>query len=262
MLKKCDFRSNKHKPNNKIRAYGTDTSGRIKYEFNSLGFRGEEYNQFAKKNIFVGGCSWTFGVGLNVKDTWPFKFKKKVASMYKLKYKDVNLMNFAVAAASNDYIVRVLLEQSVRVKPDLIICISAQSFWKEYIKGNQIRTILPNCVTEKSPRPFKDYCGYITMELALLDTLKNMFILQSFCKLNGINYAINFNEKDIKLFEMKRMKLNNVINFYYGLIDKKGVMNFHFDILDRAVDYDHAGAKSNEIFAERVFEYCEKRNLL
>ena len=33
-------------------------------------------NPKAKKRIYVCGCSHTFGVGLNLEETWPYQFKK------------------------------------------------------------------------------------------------------------------------------------------------------------------------------------------
>ena len=79
MLKKCDIRVRDHIPHNKSRVYKNDESKEKLYEYNSLGFRGEELNINVKKKIFVAGCSHTFGTGLNLEETWPQKFKEMLA---------------------------------------------------------------------------------------------------------------------------------------------------------------------------------------
>ena len=91
------------------------------YDFNSLGFRGEEFDAEAQVKVFVCGDSFTFGIGLELEESWTFLFKQRLAAHRDLAASSVNLLNFSEAGASNDYIARTLIEQSSQVRPDLIV---------------------------------------------------------------------------------------------------------------------------------------------
>src|SRR5688500_5485993 len=69
-LKKCDVRRELHVPGTATREYGSDKSGTIVYEFNSKGYRGEEYDPSAKFRVCVIGESNAFGTGLRVEETF------------------------------------------------------------------------------------------------------------------------------------------------------------------------------------------------
>jgi hypothetical protein len=101
--------------------YGTDQSGTKSYQFNSLGYRGEELDPAAAATIFVCGCSHTFGVGLNLEETWVHRFKLAYAESHRLDPAAVNVLNFSEGGASNDYITRTVLTQCAQVRPDLVI---------------------------------------------------------------------------------------------------------------------------------------------
>ena len=95
--------------------------GTTTYSFNSLGYRGDEFDPEAPVKLFVCGCSYTFGAGLDDEETWAHLFRQKLADHHGLPATSVNLINFAEGGASNDYITRTLIEQSSRVRPDVIV---------------------------------------------------------------------------------------------------------------------------------------------
>lgn len=101
--------------------YGFDDSNTKTYRFNSLGFRGEDFDPDAPVKLFVSGCSNTFGVGVDLEESWPFLFKQRLAEQRGLPASSVNLMNFSQGGASNDYVTRTLVEQAGRVRPDVIV---------------------------------------------------------------------------------------------------------------------------------------------
>src|SRR5262245_53776473 len=84
--------------------HGFDRSGTKTYRFNSLGFRGPEPSPDARARIFVCGCSYTFGVGLNAEEVWADKVKNRVAAAWGLDPMQVDLLNFSQGGASNCYI--------------------------------------------------------------------------------------------------------------------------------------------------------------
>ncbi len=51
----------------------------IEYKYNSIGYRSEE---FGSHNIMTLGCSYTFGTGLNIEQTWPYMLSNKMSMSY------------------------------------------------------------------------------------------------------------------------------------------------------------------------------------
>ena len=91
------------------------------YSFNSLGYRGPEFDPDAKHTIFVFGESHAFGVGLNYDESWPSKFVEGWAAAKSIDPGDVSMLNFAEHGASNDYIARLVLSQCAILQPDLVV---------------------------------------------------------------------------------------------------------------------------------------------
>ena len=101
--------------------YGRDQTGTQLYRFNSLGYRGEEFDPDARVTIFVCGCSNAFGTGLGLEETWPSRFRSAYAERHGYARGEVNVLNFSEGAASNDYIARTLITQCSEVKPDVVV---------------------------------------------------------------------------------------------------------------------------------------------
>jgi len=263
MLKKCDSLPKYHKPYNEFRDFLQDNSGKILYKFNSLGYRGEEFNPKAKKKIFISGCSYTFGYGLNLEDTWGYQFKKLLSINEKLDINEINLLNFAISGHSNDYIVRSLIIQSSCEKPDLIIAYFTHPFRMEYhdksghhnLKARSSNVWLDDTNEELS----KDFLVFYNDELGLVQTLKNMLLLQYFCKSNEIDYIIGL--QDIELFNEFSGPWwhGGVAQQFKELIDIEHFYNFNLEKIDIAADNAHPGPKSNKIFAEKLFEFYKNR---
>jgi len=70
---------NDHVPNTTNNCCSIDTSRSVNYRYNSLGFRGEDYNPDAKFHIFLCGASEDFGAGLEEQDIWGHQFKLSFA---------------------------------------------------------------------------------------------------------------------------------------------------------------------------------------
>ena len=265
MLNKCDARIGYHFPNNCIDSYGLDVSGDNEYRFNSLGYRGDEFNPQSKKNIFIAGCSYTFGVGINVEETWGYQLKKILSENTDDNLEDIGLMNFSIGGASNDYITRTLLNQSNIFKPDLIIAYFTHSARTEFIDENGIKMIGPWCVNEdfdtsKSDKLHLDsvedealcHYSYTTPELEFINMIKNMLLLQGYCESRKINLILGSIYKN-DLFDTGNQS-NSVCAQFSDLLKKKNFCKFNLDTIDRASDGSHPGRESNKIFAEKLFE--------
>jgi hypothetical protein len=271
MLNKCDSRLKEHSPHNKVTNYGGDISGKKVYEFNSLGFRSEEYNPNAEKLIYVGGCSYTFGVGLNIEESWPYIFKELLAKKEDKTSDSINLLNFSAGGHSNDYIVRTLISQANKIKPDLIIAYFTGYNRAEYVNEDghyNIRAV--DGFSQFGNKEFsQDYLIYYTHEIGFINTLKNMLLLQYFCESKGIDYI--FGVMGLQKFSDKNLTSNKVCKEFLDLINKKHLCNFTLRCLDRAADRKrnfigmtsrgHPGPRSNKIFAKELLRFYEQKKV-
>lgn len=278
MLKKCDlnlikFRS--HVSNSELHKYGMDRSGTKVYKFNSLGYRGEEYDPTAKKRIFVCGCSQTFGTGLNIEESWPYQFKELFVQDKGIDFEDVNLLNFAAGGRSNDYISRTLMTQCNEVRPDLCIVYFTYMERSEHVDKEGPFTMGPWAYFEKKElgklEPWArsekvlSFYDYYTDELGLINLLKNMLLLQFFLKFNKVKYIFGSVHINNRLAD-KHLISNPVISQLIKLIDKKYLIPSKLEFNDHAADKKiekgkptgHAGPKSNKLFAKRLFRFYKK----
>ena len=106
------------------------------YEFNTLGYRGENYDPQAKFHIYTCGCSYTYGIGIKQHQTFSHVFKERLATEIKLSLDEVNLLNFSQRGGSNDYIARTIISQSSQSKPDLALVLFTTKERIEHVDGN------------------------------------------------------------------------------------------------------------------------------
>lgn len=225
------------------------------YSFNSLGFRGEEYDPNAKIRIFACGCSVTFGVGVKWEQTWPFVFKRRLAARLDLPLSDINLLNFAQAGCSNDYIARTLVYQCNAEKPDLIIANFSYKDRTEFVSAETIENLGPWVATEAA----LNYYMYYTDELGMINALKNMLWFQNFAKSNDIPYLISF--LDYRDLAVPKYTANHVVSGLIEMLDRSVLSEF--SPLDFACDLGrpghHPGPLSHELYADRFFELAVER---
>ncbi|MBW2977249.1 hypothetical protein KY331_00230 [Candidatus Woesearchaeota archaeon] len=258
MLKKCD-KSTKH--GYKLTKHGSDQSEKIMYTINSLGFRGEEYNTKAKKHIFVFGCSYTFGTGLNIEETWAYQFKKLFSHMRESDINDINLMNFSVYGVSNDHITRNFLIQCNEVKPDLAIVLFSKMSRTEYLNGKDVKGI-GIWGTERRSETIRqevlDYYTYYTDQIGFVNLVKNILLVQNFCNSKKIDYIFCIHNGTGDLVNEKYLK-NPVCSQLVNLIDRNYLCDFGLEKIDVAADNEHPGPKSNKLFAEKLFKFYEEK---
>ena len=103
------------------------------YHFNSFGYRGEEFDPAARLKIFVSGCSYTFGLGVERDQTWPALLKKQLSAKLDVPFDRTNLQNFSQIGASNGYIARTIIRQCDRARPDLAVIAFTHRERTEYL---------------------------------------------------------------------------------------------------------------------------------
>jgi hypothetical protein len=237
------------------------------YSFNSLGFRGEEFDPDAPVKLFVCGCSYTFGAGLDLEESWPFHFKQKLAEQRGLPESSVNLMNFAEGGASNDYIARTLIGQSSRVRPDVIV--AGFTHMNRFELLDETRTFpFGSWAIEKLARKYGDV-GKLG-EFVFLGTdenqekirmIKNVLLLQYFCRSRDIPFVFFF-------FESLKVKPTNLpaalsipsTQPLFEEIDFESFVPIDRAIkVDLAADGSHPGPRSQELIGEAAWNTFRTR---
>ncbi|MBK8980530.1 MAG: hypothetical protein IPM29_31900 [Planctomycetes bacterium] len=101
--------------------FGADQSGRCNYRFNTLGYRGREYDPRSRPRIFVFGESNAFGTGLDETAPWPMQYARLWSEATGHDPEGAMVVNFAEAGGSNEMIARTLLTRCTQVRPDLVL---------------------------------------------------------------------------------------------------------------------------------------------
>jgi hypothetical protein len=224
------------------------------YAFNSLGFRGEEYDHSAMFHLFACGCSFTYGMGIKWEQTWPYVFKERLATKRGWSINQVNLLNFGQQAASNDYIARTILSQCARSRPDLVLALFTAKERAEFVQNNRIGSIGPWLQNEESLNYYRCY----TEELGMINLLKNVLLVQQFCQIHEIPCLISifyhaelsnpaFMDHPIIGSLMAQVRWENVCPF--SLID------FRCDVGRMC---HHPGPLSNLCFGRKLGVFYEK----
>ena len=259
--------------------YGTDQTGTKSYEFNSLGYRGEEHDPLAVATIFVCGCSNTFGIGLNLDELWVHHFKVAYAEWHGLNPAAVNVLNFSEGGASNDYITRTLLTQCAEVRPALVIAQFAQMYRSEAFLDGKPYTIGPWYSPDVSTwrrvlsvpwrskrtvlRRLVQAGGHLrrySSEAGFADTMRNMLLLQFYCCAKGIRCVLTWSER--RRLDDAAFRNNAVLKPLIALLDPACFCDFAMrdpDIrVDAAADDKHPGPESHALFGARLFEFYQR----
>ena len=248
-------------------AWGSDTSGVKTYSFNSLGFRGEDYRPCAVRRVFVCGCSHTFGTGLNEEEAWPSVFKRRYAIALGIPEKDVNLLNFADAGASNDYICRTTIVQIAASRPDALAVLFTYKNRSEHWEGEQTRALGPwvlDATADCNPwvgdrERYRElaaaYYDLYSDELGTVQTLKNILLVQEFCRVRKIPFVLASLESRGLYTDTRHESGPQPL---LGLLERSrfAELNIHDrDMqIDRAADGLHLGPQSHALIGKRLFE--------
>ncbi len=250
----CDIRQDDHFPFNSICLYGMDQTGSKRYEFNSFGFRGEDYDPDADLTIIIVGCSIVFGTGLNYEETLGAQFKLLLAEALQIQPERINLINLAVGGSSNDYHCRTILKYAPLFRPDLIIYI-ATDYSRTEIFYKNAKTLLFNAkVLERNPYLLDiiddrtlAYFDYYDEDSGKVNTLKNALLIQNYCRNESIPLLLGFYD----LYPYIVDSTNPALNTFWESLNKEDLIKVNGCMLysDSAADYSHPGPISNSIAA-------------
>lgn len=149
----------------------------IKYTFNSLGFRCDEFDSISQSILFLG-CSYTVGVGLNLEDTFSYITSKNL---------NLNLINLGIGGTGADTAFRLGSYWIPKIKPKIVIHLQLNAERIELISDNKFFNLLPNYC----PKDFKFFYEFIWLSddtNSYLNSLKNNLALEYICKQHNIKF--------------------------------------------------------------------------
>ncbi|MCB0336712.1 MAG: hypothetical protein KDD62_10420 [Bdellovibrionales bacterium] len=266
MLKPCD-RGGFFKPFNVMDNNGPDQSRTKIYRYNSLGYRGEEYDPAAAFRIFTFGCSNTFVTGLNWEEGFPYRFKERVAEHFGYQVSELNLMNFSAGGHSNDYSVRTMLRQCEDESPDLILFDPSPINRIEYVnEGGYGEFFCPGRTsqTQKS----LEYYDFYTETMGFVNFVKNLLFVQWYCQARSLSYLFHIRWCDIDRFRSNRTCLDYIEQLDFSRICSSRDIAKVDDAADRIYNengdliWSHDGPVTNKLIADRLYHFACEQGLL
>jgi hypothetical protein len=235
------------------------------YVFNSLGYRGDEFDPDAPVKLFVCGCSYTFGAGLDLEETWSYHFRQKLADHHGLPASSVNLVNLGEGGASNDYIARTLISQCSRVRPDMVIVGFTFMNRFELFDGSRAVNFGSWAISEQKHGEMARLGEFLflgtdeTQEKARM--IKNILLLQYFFRSHGIPFVYFFFEA-LRRPELPEALSTPATERLYEEIDLELLVPIGPDsMLDRSADRGHPGPRSQELLADAAWQRFRARYL-
>jgi hypothetical protein len=226
-----------------------------RYEFNSLGFRGPEYDASAAFRVFVCGCSYTFGMEVSADSSWPVVFTRLAAAGVGTSVEDSNLQNFSQVGASNNYVARTLVKQCHLMSPTLAIAAFTHNSRVEYLDGQKIRNLgfwnidPSNRFPEPPDAPGARFFRQYSDRDGIKNLLTNMVWFQSAMINRGIPYIMLW--VDIDRLHSREVTMDPVLNDFYAVLDQSRVSRL--SIKQHPIHVDsvegHPGGQSHKRFA-------------
>jgi len=192
---RCDHLRNLYKPFNRSWTHLRERSGGKLYAYNSLGFRGDDVDGDAAIRIAIFGCSHSFGVGLDLEETFAYKLKIYVAEALKVSPTLVKVLNFSVAGNSNDVCVRYIVKYSPVFRPDLVIFNLTHATRKEHVSA-RAQSITVGELNELALA----YFDFYTDQLGFIYTAKNIMLAHYFLRSLEVPFLVYNGTCDLHSF--------------------------------------------------------------
>ena len=183
----------------------------------------------SSKNLYINGCSFTYGYKLPKEQTWPELLSKKL---------NLNLINESKNGQSFQSITFNSINTLSELNPENTIVIVGLTWETRYMIqfGNETLDVSPSCLNSEQSHEVKNvfskYYKYLVendknlSENQHKNLITNLISLQSFLKQNKFKYRIvNF------LDQSKEMDLP-----IYNKLDKSKIINFRGDWRDLYID--------------------------
>ncbi len=231
------------------------TEGEVLYNFNSYGYRSDEWVDRKEINVLTVGCSVAFGLGLNREDTYPDIFCRSLSRNLD---KSVGNWNLSWPGKSNDYISRIILSAVPFLRPNFVLIgftaigrrefVDIEGKCLDYLPGSSSRQDAP--ILERAlcrnldalTSPFQDlinfYRNYKLVEL-LLNLLEVQWIYSVLVprQIGPVKQYIN-HERLIAGSPSKKDRARD--GLHPGIVSHQDFANYVFSA------YHHIQTESNE----------------
>ena len=279
-----DRRANVGRPFTKI-GHGYDQQSGREYRFNSLGFRGPEFDPEAEYRVYAFGESHAFGYFVDAEQAWPARFASQWAASRGIAASQVCFQSFADVGASNTGTARSLITQCSVAPPDIVLVHFSEHRRSEvYLQGHPHRVgpwllapetaaaapaeePLRSAYLEQIARARHFYAfalGIDEIEEAdfdlrvdatcVEDALRNILLVQYFCRAQGIR-AIATSDLYESLFN-DQVRSHPSLAPLLAQIDPDFLNPLRIWNVDgdRAEDAGHAGPVRHDRFARALLE--------
>ena len=228
----------KERINKTYKTSGGDDTGKCRYRYNELGFRGDSITKEGFKVMSIG-CSFTEGVGVDDTETWPYQFTNLIPNAVD--------MNFGTGGRSNDFLVRCLLTYYDLIKPDLVLIMYTNPQRREiYTKDNGVEPFMPTAswgcleMTEEGRKIQNNLVSLQNENADFINWYKNHLLIKYFLETKKCNWLWN------GMFGIP--KDYNEVNRFDGDYENH---------LDKGADGGHPGPKHNYEYSIRLFEHIK-----
>lgn len=197
--------------------------------------------------LSVIGCGIGFGEAVKWEQSWASILGDRIA--VSLSCRRAICLNFSQSGALNDYIARTAIRQCQAAKRSLLVAYFTNFARKEIIEGEEFHAW--GAWNADSSEFFCAQLGCYTNEEMIVNTLKNMLLLQYFCGERNIPYffLLQVREKLICDKLAERCAFKDLFN----LIDWRCVADYRMQWIDHGRDNRHPGPCSHRSVADNVF---------
>jgi len=251
--------------------YQTDRSGSKRYRFNSLGYRGAEYDPGAAYQVFVFGESNAFGSGLDLEEAWPSRFVELHVAESGLDPGTVGFLCFADGGASNMAIAREVIRQCSAVRPDLVLVNFSElrrsetfvdglpfQVHPQHVQPWNRRRLLEQGARAKILLEMSDrFYSFASWERCVSESLQAILLVQHFCAARDITAVASFNS--IRELDGDRVRSDPYLDPLRKAIDPGFLAPFDLKrtkpVGELAADGIHAGRTVHRHFAADMYRF-------
>lgn len=236
----------------------------IHYHSNNYGFRCDEFDPTDAPVIVFIGCSFTFGHGLPLHDTWPFRI---ISKLRKEVNPNIKYFNIAKPGSGLDTMVRALLAFKKHYTPDVVVgLLPARNRVELFLDPGEITEVyyqdehhrssndcdqLSQLAQPMLKRYEEDICGDAYFDAYRLS--KNLAILQLCKEAWGCEMLLSSWQPYNILFENCNDSFRELFTPFFFNMDPKWPKRVINKTSQFAIDGIHPGPAHNEAFAHLMY---------
>jgi len=254
-----------------------DRTGKIRYAFNALGYRGYEFLPNAKLRVFTFGESDAFGTGVEHHEAWPSRVAANLRESLGLAEHELCFMNFSEPGGSCDLMARQVITQCSAAPPDLVLinfseCLRTEGFaqgqvfnvgpWFADPEVHKQIDAIPTSEREKHPyaealQRGQAYAKFTSIEHGFLASVRAILLAQYYLASTEI-LALATARKQWGPFQQD-LETHSVIGPLLAQIDPEFLVAHEHDQakIDTAAQGDHHGPGGHAAIAASVWSQLE-----